>query len=127
MKASIKSTAPPDLVNLIRPNEGRVSRQIFSDPDIYGLELERVFSRTWAYIGHESELKSPGDFLTNMIGEDPVIASRDAKGYIHVMLNACTTADTWTMHESLNFALTQLDLQVDEETSHLAVVLSCHF
>jgi dibenzofuran dioxygenase alpha subunit len=90
MNSNLNDIAADSLVNLIRPNEGRVSRQIFSDPDIYRLELERIFSRTWAYIGHESELKSPGDFLTNTIGEDPVIASRDAKGDIHVMLNACS-------------------------------------
>lgn len=79
-----------DLDTLIRPHEGRISRSIFSDANIYELEMARIFARTWAYIGHESELRSPGDFITNHIGEDPVIAARDANGEIHIMLNACT-------------------------------------
>lgn len=51
--------------------------------------MDRVFTKTWLFIGHESQLSEPGDYLTNFMGEDPVIATRGADGVIRVMLNSC--------------------------------------
>jgi phenylpropionate dioxygenase-like ring-hydroxylating dioxygenase large terminal subunit len=39
---------------------GRVHRQIYTDPAIFELELERIFGAVWIYIGHESQVKNPG-------------------------------------------------------------------
>ena len=44
---------------LVNVEQGLVSRRIFSDPDIYQLELEQVFARCWLYLGHESQLPNP--------------------------------------------------------------------
>ena len=38
---------------------GRVHRQIYTDPAIFELELERIFGTAWIYIGHESQVKNP--------------------------------------------------------------------
>ena len=78
-----------ELNSLVRPDEGMVSRTVFSDEGIYRLELDRVFTKTWLFIAHESQLSQPGDYVTNFMGEDPVIASRDAAGEVHVLLNSC--------------------------------------
>ncbi len=77
------------LHGLVKPDEGIVSRKVFVDDDIYRTELDRVFTRTWLYIGHESQIPQPGDYLTNFMGEDPVIATRGADGAIRVVLNSC--------------------------------------
>lgn len=77
------------LHDLVKPDEGAVSRTVFVDEAIYRKELDRVFTKTWLFIGHESQLSEPGDYLTNFMGEDPVIATRGADGVIRVMLNSC--------------------------------------
>ncbi len=77
------------LEDLVRPEDGRVSRAIFVDAAIYRLEQERIFARSWSYMGHESQLRNPGDYITNFIGEDPVIAVRDESGQVRVLLNSC--------------------------------------
>ena len=38
---------------------GRVHRQIYADPAIFELELERVFGVAWIYVGHESQIRNP--------------------------------------------------------------------
>jgi len=77
------------LRKLVRPQDGEVSRLIFTDPEIYQQELERIFARCWLYVAHESEISNPGDFVTRTMGEDPVIVTRGEDGKVHVLLNTC--------------------------------------
>lgn len=68
---------------------GTVDRRIFSDAEIYQLELERIFARAWNFMCHESQIPNPGDFFVTYIGEESVIATRDRKGELQVFLNSC--------------------------------------
>lgn len=74
---------------LVQPDEGRINRQIFGDNEIYQAELERIFARCWLFVGHESQLPNPGDFITTFMGEDPVIVVRSRIGDLGVFLNSC--------------------------------------
>jgi phenylpropionate dioxygenase-like ring-hydroxylating dioxygenase large terminal subunit len=74
---------------LVDVEKGLVSRRIFIEPEIYQRELERIFARCWLYLGHESQLPEPGDYLTTTMGEDPVILCRDRGGRIRGLLNSC--------------------------------------
>lgn len=68
----------------------RVPFRLFSDPEIYRLEQQRIFrGRTWNYICLEKEISQPGDYRTSWVGETPVIATRDTDGDIHVLVNRC--------------------------------------
>ncbi|WP_424137879.1 aromatic ring-hydroxylating oxygenase subunit alpha [Roseomonas chloroacetimidivorans] len=70
-------------------NRGFISRDIFVDPRVYQLELEKLFTRAWLFVGHESQIPNPGDFFTSRMGEESVILCRDKKGEVHVFLNSC--------------------------------------
>src|SRR5262245_2029330 len=72
------------------PATGVLDRRIFSDPDVYKLELERIFARAWNFVCHESQLPQSGCFFMSYIGEDEVIAVRDRSGKINVLLNSCS-------------------------------------
>ncbi len=68
---------------------GLVDRRIFSDPEIYRSELERVFGRCWLFLAHESQIPRPGDYVTNSMAEDSVIVCRDTHGKVRAFLNTC--------------------------------------
>ena len=51
--------------------------------------MDRIFTRCWLYLGHESQLKAPGDYFTAYMGEDPVIVWRDKNGKVRAYLNTC--------------------------------------
>lgn len=74
---------------LVDGRNGTVARKIFVDQEIYEAELERVFTRAWLFVGHESQIAQPGDFFTSRMGEESVILTRDEHGKVHVFLNSC--------------------------------------
>ncbi|WP_091737709.1 aromatic ring-hydroxylating oxygenase subunit alpha [Phenylobacterium immobile] len=74
---------------LVDPEAGLVDRSIFADQDIYEMELERIFARAWNFMCHESQIPKAGDFFLSFIGEESVIATRDKKGQLQVLLNSC--------------------------------------
>lgn len=57
-----------ELRSLVDVENGFISRRIFWDDDIYQLELERIFARSWLFVAHESQVRQPGDFLTTYMG-----------------------------------------------------------
>jgi PAH dioxygenase large subunit len=82
---------PPDapLDEIVRPDAGRIGRKIFTDPDIYEQEKERIFASAWMFLGHESEIANPGDYVTRPLGVDPAVLMRDENGDLRVFLNSC--------------------------------------
>src|ERR1700687_248202 len=73
--------------SLVRP--GRVHRSVYTDEGIFNLELERIFGSAWIYVGHESQIKEPGDFLATRIGRKPLLLVRDPDGKIQLLHNQC--------------------------------------
>lgn len=67
----------------------RVHGSVYTDEQIFQTEMRYVFGRCWIFIGHESEVRNPGDFKTSYMGLRPVVMSRDETGEIHVFLNRC--------------------------------------
>ena len=78
---------PSALAALVRPDE--VHRDLYIDAELFALENERVFARSWVYVGHASQVPRPGDYLTARIGLCPVIMVRQADGTIGVLINRC--------------------------------------
>ena len=68
---------------------GRVHRQLYTDPAIFELEMERIFGAAWIYVGHESQVKNPGDYFATQIGRKPVVMVRDDDGALRVIHNQC--------------------------------------
>jgi len=70
-------------------NHERVHRSIYTDPDIFEQEMQMIFERAWVYVGHESQVPSPGDFITAVLGRKPVVMSRHTDGNVYVIHNSC--------------------------------------
>jgi p-cumate 2,3-dioxygenase subunit alpha len=67
----------------------RVSREAMTDPGVFAREREVIFDRSWLYIGHETELRKPNDFLTRYVAGRPLIFMRDKRGVVRVWVNSC--------------------------------------
>ncbi|MFD2236564.1 aromatic ring-hydroxylating oxygenase subunit alpha [Aureimonas populi] len=79
----------------------RVRTTIYSDPDLFETEMEKIFGRTWVWVAHTSEVPEKGSFKRSWVGTQPVIVSRDRKGELHVLVNRCRhRAATVCEHDS---------------------------
>ncbi|MGZ8311635.1 MAG: aromatic ring-hydroxylating oxygenase subunit alpha [Allosphingosinicella sp.] len=74
-----------------RPQDGvfRVSRAIFDDPDLFELEMARIFEGGWVFLGIADQAPGPHDFFTTTIGRVPVLVSRDGEGELRAFVNSC--------------------------------------
>ena len=69
--------------------EGAVHRAAYVDPAVFALEQERIFRRAWLYVGHESEVASPGDYVLRRLGPEEVLLVRREDGGLSLLHNRC--------------------------------------
>jgi benzoate/toluate 1,2-dioxygenase alpha subunit len=74
-----------------QPERGEftVDRSIFTDPDIFDLEMRYIFEGNWIYLAHESQLPHPHDFYTLTLGRQPIVLMRNKAGEVGGFLNVC--------------------------------------
>ena len=78
-----------DVAQFIDIDNGLLRGEIYTNEEIYQQELAQIFARSWVFIGHDSMLKKPGDFLQMYIGEDPIVVTRLKDGSISAWMNQC--------------------------------------
>jgi phenylpropionate dioxygenase-like ring-hydroxylating dioxygenase large terminal subunit len=92
--APLRSPIDPDLHKQLldvqqRMAVGTLPQWVLTDPAVFQLEVERVFARTWYFLGHESELPAPGDYITRWYVNDPILVTRGKDGSLRAFLNSC--------------------------------------
>lgn len=78
-----------DLDSATLVQDGRVHRTVYTDPAIFALEMDRIFGQAWVYVGHDSQVPQPGDYITLTIGRQPVVMTRHADKKVYVIYNRC--------------------------------------
>ena len=76
-----------EIRGFIQPS--RVHRRVYADAEVYDLEMERIFERTWVYAAHESDVPEPGDYIRARIGRREVIVVRGDDGALGGFNNRC--------------------------------------
>ena len=71
------------------PSEFLVDNRVYTDPNVFELERERLFLRVWNFVCHTSEVREPGDFLTTTVAGQPVVVCRTKGGEVRAFFNTC--------------------------------------
>ena len=77
-----------EIANLVRSD--KVHRNVYTDPEIFDLEMERIWGKSWVYVGHESQVKKAGDYFATSIGKQQAIMTRHKDGKVKVLFNRCS-------------------------------------
>ncbi len=72
--------------------------RVYSDPEIFRLQRERIFARTWQFVGHEDLVRVPGQVhpFTLLPGtlDEPLVLIRDDRDRVRCLSNVCTHRGT---------------------------------
>ena len=61
----------------------------YTDPEFLQLEKERIFWKTWQWVGSASLVKRPGDFFTADLLGEPLVITRNQTGELQAFFNVC--------------------------------------
>ena len=61
----------------------------YTDTDLYALEIERVFKRSWLFALHDTELPEVGSYRLLNIPLAPVLVVRGEDGELRAFMNSC--------------------------------------
>ncbi|QQK74450.1 aromatic ring-hydroxylating dioxygenase subunit alpha [Salicibibacter cibarius] len=79
------------LEKTVRPEEGVIPSYVMGDPKIHDIEHKKLFTKTWLFLAHESEIPENGDFVTRDLASYSIILTKGNKdGIIRGFYNMCT-------------------------------------
>jgi Rieske 2Fe-2S family protein len=64
-------------------------QRYFVSAEVFAEEQEKIFSKQWLLVGHESQVGSPGDYIVQDVNRESLIVIRDKNGEIHGFFNVC--------------------------------------
>lgn len=76
-----------DWDHLIQPT--RVHREVYTSPELFQIEMSKLYGGLWTYLCHESEIPQVNSFRKTKMGLRSVIVTRDKYGDVHAMFNRC--------------------------------------
>ena len=85
----------PKLPNLLKPLTDKaelsytLSSDYYLDQQVFELEKEKIFYRSWQYVAHELMLPDPGDYITLKICDENLFVIRSADGELRAFYNVC--------------------------------------
>jgi choline monooxygenase len=61
----------------------------YTDAGVLRAEEDRIFARSWQYVGHAGLLARAGDFFTTALGRTPIVVTRAEDGVLRALVNVC--------------------------------------
>jgi benzoate/toluate 1,2-dioxygenase subunit alpha len=86
----VQTTLDTALMDDAETGTFQVARNIFTDPDIFELEMKHIFEGNWIYLAHESQIPNNNDYFTTTMGRQPIFIARNKEGVLNAFINACS-------------------------------------
>ena len=90
MLDNVQKTLDTALVDDAATGAYQVGRDIFTDPEIFELEMKHIFEGNWIYLAHESQIPNNNDYFTTTMGRQPIFIARSKEGVLNAFINACS-------------------------------------
>ena len=94
----IESKLPSLMEDNPQTGRFRVARDIFTDPDLFELEMKHVWEGNWIYLAHETQIPNKNDYFTMYMGRQPIFIARNRNGELNAFINACSHRGAMLCH-----------------------------
>jgi len=86
-----RTKAPPfrKTTETFRAGAKTLSQRYFISPETFAEERDKIFSRHWVLVGHQTQIAQAGDYFTAAVAGESVVVVRDKRGEIHGFYNVC--------------------------------------
>jgi len=81
-------------------------QKYFVSPEVFAEEQEKIFSKQWLLVGHQSQLEKSGAFFLATITGESVLVTRDQKSQVRGFYNVCRHRGTRLKEDSCGHAST---------------------
>ncbi|CKZ35464.1 dioxygenase [Mycobacterium tuberculosis] len=61
----------------------------YTSSELWQLERERIFNRSWMLVAHVDQVAKTGDYVTVSVAGEPVMVVRDVDGQLHALSPIC--------------------------------------
>jgi len=68
----------------------KVHSSLYTSQQVFEDEIDTIFHHGWVFVGHDSEIPNPGDYVLRRLGRQPVVMIRDKDGQVNVIRNRCS-------------------------------------
>jgi Rieske 2Fe-2S family protein len=86
---SIAARAFRKTAETFAPGAKMLPQRYFVSPEVFAIELEKIFSNLWLLVGHQSQLPKPGDYFLVNIAAESLIITRDQRSTTRAFYNVC--------------------------------------
>ncbi|WP_404710050.1 aromatic ring-hydroxylating dioxygenase subunit alpha [Sphingomonas sp. MMS24-J13] len=62
---------------------------LYNDPEAFEFDMKAIYGRSWLLIGFDCELPKPGSYISEMVGNWPILIVRGRDGEIRAFHNSC--------------------------------------
>src|SRR5438094_8482362 len=66
-----------------------LEQKYFVSPGVFAQEQEKIFSKQWVCVGHQSQIAKAGDYFVREVARESVIVLRDKEGRVRSLYNVC--------------------------------------
>ncbi len=76
-----------DTASLVQAHQ--VHRDIYTSPALFELERQRLWARSWLFVGHDSQVPQAGDYITTEVNGQALLMLKREDGGIALLHNRC--------------------------------------
>lgn len=66
-----------------------MAADLYTDPNVAELERRKIFSNSWQWVGHRSDVAEPGQYFTTEVAGERIFVVRDMAGDLRAFFNVC--------------------------------------
>lgn len=71
------------------PEARAFAGDLYTSPELYALEVERIFGREWMCVARVEQLPDAGSWISLDLAGEPIVVARDGEGALHALSRVC--------------------------------------